>query len=185
MRMLVENLLKDTEEQMKKALAHSQQSLQRIRAGRATPDMLSHLRVDYYGTSTPLTQVSSITNPNAQSLHIKPWEKDLIPEIERAVQQSDLGLTPQNNGEAVILNIPPLSEERRKQVLKQAKQEAEQGRIRIRNLRKESNEALKKDETLSEDESKQASTQVQALTDKYIGQLDEHLAAKEKEIMQI
>ena len=170
---------------MEKAKTHIQQSLQRIRAGRATPDILDHIKVEYYGNATPLHQVASINSPDARSLHIKPWEKDLIPEIEKSIQKSDLGFQPQNNGDVIILSIPPLSEERRKEVIKQAKQEVEKGRVRIRSLRKDSNERVKKDTTLSEDEAKQATLQIQKLTDAYIVELDHLIRAKEKDILQV
>ena len=180
-----DKILKEAETSMEEVLSYGEQALKRIRAGRVSPDMVSQLRVDYYGSATPLMQIAAISNPDARSLQIKPWEKDLIPEIERAIQQSDLGVVPQNNGETVILNTPPLSEERRKQVLKQAKQEAEKCRVRVRNTRKEINEVLKKDSTLNEDETKQACEKVQKLTDKYIEKTNELLSAKEKEIMRI
>ncbi len=183
--MSTEVIFKQVETQMEQAVAHGLQTLQRLRAGRATPDMLSHLRIDYHGTPTLLPQVATIISPDARSLHIKPWEKAFIPEIENVIQQSDLGLTPQNNGETIILHIPPLSEERRKQVLKQAKQTAEKIRIRIRSVRKEGNESLKKDADLSEDQTKQAIEQVQHLTNKFIAQLDDILRVKEQEIMTI
>ncbi len=183
--MSADAILTTLKAEMEKAKAHIQQTLQRIRAGRATPELLAHIKVEYYDSSTPLSQVASITSPDARSLHIKPWEKDLIPKIEKAIQQSDLGFHPQNNGETIILPIPPLSEERRRTVIKQAKQEVEQGRIRIRALRKDSNERIKKDNTLSEDEARQANLQTQNLTDAYVSALDELMNTKEKEILQI
>ena len=183
--MSADHVLTTLKADMEKAKAHIQQSLHRIRAGRATPELVAHIRVEYYGSSTPLSQVASVTSPDARSIHIKPWEKDLISEIERAIQESDLGFHPQNNGEHVILSIPPLTEERRKQVIKQARQEVEQGRIRIRALRKDSNERIKKDETLNEDEAKLAALEVQKLTDAYISAIDELMSTKEKEILQI
>ena len=173
-----------SKDRMAKAIAYTQQALQRIRAGRATPDMLSHLKVDYYGTQSPLDQAASITAPDSRTLMIKPWDKALIPEVEKAIQQSDLGLSPHNDAENVIINIPPLSEERRKQLLKQARNEAEQGRVRIRGLRKEANEAIKQDEDLNEDESRNLNNQIQDLTNHSIQQLDALLASREKEIMQ-
>ena len=183
--MSVESSLGHLKAEMEKAKLYVQQALQRLRAGRARPEIVSHLKVEYYDNLTPLPQVASITTPDARSIHIKPWEKSLVAEIEKAIQQSDLGLRPQNNGETIILSIPPLTEERRKQIIKQAKQEIEQGRIHIRSIRKESNDSLKRDETLSEDDIKQATLRVQKLIDSYIGQLDQLLEEKEKEIMKI
>ena len=182
---MVDTYIKETEERMEKALLYAKQCMQRVRAGRASAEIVAHLRIDYYGVSTPLAQAASITVPDARSLHIKPWEKQLIEEIERAIRQSDLDIVPQNDSETIILNIPPLSEERRKQVLKQARNEIEQARIRIRGIRKDTNEHIKQDESLSEDAKRQANTSIQALTDRFIASLDELLLAKEKEIMQI
>jgi len=129
---------------MEKAIQHVHFTFGKIRAGKASPSMLDGLIIDYYGTSTPLNQVSSINTPDARSITIKPWDKTLIPEIEKCIKTSDLGLMPQNDGEIVRLNVPQLSEERRIQLVKQAKHEAEIGRVSIRNIRKETNEHLKK-----------------------------------------
>ena len=182
--MSAENIVRSTEERMKASLQHTERTLQRIRAGRAHPDMLSHIQVEYHSTQMPITQVASIVSTDARTLHIKPWEKALIAEIEKSIQQSDLDLTPQNNGESVIITLPPLSEERRIRVVKQVKEEIEQGRVRMRNLRKEANEQTKKLD-LSQDEQKSSTVRIQGLTDKYITLLDALLKHKEQEIMQV
>ena len=175
--MTSDSIIENVKKQMDKSLQHVQQALQRIRAGRTTPSMLSHLQVDYYGSLTPLPQVAAVTNPDPKTLHIKPWEKSLIPEIEKTIQKSDLDITPQNNGEIIILSIPTLSEERREKVLKQAKKEAEQGRITIRGIRKGNNEAAKKDLTISQDDRKQITESIQKLTSPahYCAQPDWHV----------
>lgn len=151
------------------------------------PNMLDGLLVDYYGNPTPISQVASINTPDARSLAIKPWEKNMVAAIERAIINSDLGLNPQNDGEIVRLNIPPLTEERRKELVKQSKHEAEHGRISVRNVRKDTNEHLKKllKEHVSEDAVKAAETSVQELTDEYIKKIEDLLAIKEEEIMTV
>jgi ribosome recycling factor len=168
---------------MDKTVTHTAHQLAKIRAGKAMPNMLDGIEVDYYGNPTPINQVASITTPDARSLAIKPWEKSMIPEIERAIINSDLGLNPQNDGELVRINIPPLTEERRKQLVKHAKSEAENGRISIRNIRKDTNDHLKKIENVSEDLIKDAEVEVQKLTDEHINKIEEVLSAKEKDIM--
>ena len=140
----IELYLEDANEHMQKALAHVGHELTKIRAGKANPSMLDGVHVDYYGTSTPLHQVSSLTTPDARTIFIKPWEKNMIQEIEKAIRDANLGLNPQNDGQQVIVNIPMLTEERRKQLVKQVGQECEHGRVSIRNIRKDTNEHLKK-----------------------------------------
>jgi ribosome recycling factor len=149
--------------------------------------MLDGILVEYYGNPTPLNQVSSINTPDARSIVIKPWEKKIIADIERAIINSDIGLNPQNDGELIRLNVPPLSEERRQQLVKQAKHEAEIGRVSIRNIRKDTNDHLKKllKEHVSEDDVKWAEDEVQKLTDDYITKIDEMLIKKEKDIMTV
>jgi ribosome recycling factor len=183
----IQMFLEEAEELMSKAVAHTSAEFLKIRAGKATPNMLDGIRVNYYGNITPLNQVSSITTPDARSIVIKPWEKSLIHEIEKAIMNSDLGLNPQNDGDIVRLNIPMLTEDRRKDLVKQAKHEAETGKISIRNIRKDTNESLKKllKEGAPEDEVKTAETKVQALTDKFVKKIDELLAAKEVDIMTV
>lgn len=179
--------LDHAKEMMDKAVAHTQSSLSKIRAGKAMPNMLDGIEVSYYGNLTPLSQVASVTTPDARSLVIKPWEKGMIPEIEKAIMNSDLGLNPQNDGDIVRLNIPPLTGERRALLVKQAKGEVESGKVSIRNVRKDVNESLRKllKEGASEDEVKSAEDTVQKLTDKHSAKLDELLALKEKDILTV
>lgn len=179
--------LEHAKEMMDKAVAHTQVTLSKIRAGKAMPNMLDGLEVSYYGNITPLSQVASVTTPDARSIVIKPWEKGLISEIEKAIMNSDLGLNPQNDGDIVRLNIPPLTGERRALLVKQAKGEVENGKISIRNVRKDVNESLRKllKEGVSEDEIKAAEDTVQKLTDKHSIRLDELFSVKEKDIMTV
>ncbi len=183
----IELYLEEAEELMEKAIHHVNFAFGKIRAGKASPGMLDGIMVEYYGNQTPLNQVSSINTPDARSIIIKPWEKNIIPEIEKAIINSDIGLNPQNDGEIIRLNVPPLSEERRLQLVKQAKHEAEQGRISVRNIRKDTNDHLRKliKEHVSEDAVKNAEIDVQKLTDKYIEKIEELLGNKEKDIMTV
>lgn len=179
--------LNEAKDLMNKAVKHFSSELTKIRAGKAMPNMLDGLMVDYYGTATPITQVASINTPDARTIIVKPWEKKLISEIEKAIINSDLGLNPQNDGEMIRLNIPPLTEERRKNLMKQVKNEAENGKISIRNIRKDSNETLRKllKEGASEDEVKRAEEQVQILTGQYSEAIDGLVGKKETEIMTV
>lgn len=179
--------LDEANELMNKAVAHVRHELVNIRAGKAMPSMLDNLMVEYYGSNTPINQVASITTPDARTLMIKPWEKNMIPEVEKAVRNSDLGLNPQNDGEQVIINIPQLTEERRQVLVKQVRHEGEQGKISIRNIRKDTNDSLKKlqKEGVSEDDVKRGEDKVQELTDQHTKQIDELMEKKEKEIMTV
>lgn len=179
--------LEETKELMQKAVDHTAAELLKIRAGKAMPNILDGLMVAYYGTPTPIQQVASITTPDARTLSIKPWERNLIGEIERSIINSDLGLAPQNNGEIIILTIPPMTEERRKMLVKNAKNECESGKISIRTVRKDTNDTLKKlqKDGASEDEVKRAEDTVQKLTDQYSSKIDELLTKKEHEIMTV
>ena len=172
---------------MDKSLQHLSHALTKVRAGRAMPSMLDGLMVDYYGNPTPINQVASINTPDAKTLMIKPWEKSVLAEIEKAIINSDLGLNPANDGELIRLNIPPLTEERRKDLVKQIRNEAEHGRISIRNVRKDANDSLKKllKEHVSEDEVHKAESTVQTMTDDYIQKIDDLVAKKEEEIMTV
>ncbi|WPP52534.1 ribosome recycling factor [Catalinimonas niigatensis] len=183
----IQMYLDETDDNMKKAVSHVAGEFKKIRAGKAQPNMLDGLLVDYYGNSTPINQVSSITTPDARTVLIKPWEKKMVNEIERAIINSDLGLNPQNDGEVIRLNIPPLTEERRKNLVKQAKNEAETGKISVRNIRKDANESIKKllKESTSEDDVKEGEDKVQELTNSYIAKIDSLFEEKEKEIMTI
>jgi len=186
--MIVKKIHTDTEERMKKAVEAIGKELASIRTGKATTSLLDGIRVDYYGTMTPLSQMANIAVPDARLLVIQPWEKKLIPEIVKAIQKSDLGLNPQSDPNVVRLPIPPLTEERRKDLVKLVKKVAEEGKVAIRNIRRDSNDALKKaekDKEISEDESRKAQERVQEITDEYIENIEEMLKKKEQEIMQI
>ncbi|MDX2303514.1 MAG: ribosome recycling factor [Microscillaceae bacterium] len=179
--------LSDAQESMEKAIQHTQKDLAKIRAGKALPSMLDGLLVSYYGVDTPLNQVSTVNTPDARTLLIKPFERSILAEIEKAIKNSDLGFNPQNDGEVIRINIPPLTEERRKQLLKQVKQEIENGKVSIRNVRKDTNNALKdlQKDGAPEDAVKKAEDEVQKYTDKATAKLDEIYAKKEAEIMTV
>ncbi|MBN3521674.1 ribosome recycling factor [Algoriphagus lutimaris] len=183
----IDLFLDEAKELMQKAVDHTASELLKIRAGKAMPNILDGIMVQYYGAPTPLSQVASINTPDARTLSIKPWEKNLIGEIEKAIINSDLGLAPQNNGEIVILTIPALTEERRINLVKQAKNECENGKISIRTVRKDTNDSLKKlqKDGASEDEIKRAEDVVQKLTDQYAAKIDELLVKKEADIMKV
>jgi ribosome recycling factor len=172
------------EELMKNSVAHLDKSFLNIRAGKATPMMLNSVSIDYFGTNTPINQVANINTPNSQTISVQPWDKSIIPEIEKAIITSNLGFNPMNNGESVIINVPPLTEDRRKDLVKQAKAEAENSKISIRTSRKEANSEIK-NLNLSEDEIKNAELDIQNLTNNYISLIDEKLQVKEKEIMTV
>lgn len=181
----IQFILDATKEAMGDALSHLQKRLLTIRAGKASPTMLQGIMVDYYGSPTPLSQVANVNTPDGRTISIQAWEKALIPEIEKAIMNSNLGFNPMNNGESVIINVPALTEERRRELVKQAKAESEEARIGVRNDRKSANNDLKKLEDASEDLIKNAEIDVQKLTDTYIKKIDEILAVKEKEIMTV
>jgi len=179
--------LSEGEESMAKALQHTSLELGRIRAGKATPAMLDSLRVDYYGTPTPISQVANVSAPDARTLFIKPWEKNIISEVVKAIKNSDLGLNPQSDAEGVRLNIPPMTQERRRDLVKQVKNETENGKVRIRSIRKDVNDSLRKllKEGAAEDAVKDAEAKVQKATDSYISKIDDLMSKKEAEIMTI
>ncbi len=181
----IDIILESAEDQMKTSLRHLEKELLKIRAGRANPSMLEGVQVEYYGSMTPLSQVSNLNTPDARTISVQPWEKSLIPEIEKAILNSNLGLNPQNNGEQIMINIPPLTEERRKSLVKQAREEAEEARIAIRNARREANDEVRKLEGIPEDMSKDAEGRVQGITDKHVKKVDEILERKEAEIMHV
>lgn len=180
-------ILEDTKERMDKSINFLVSELKKIRAGKASPTMLDGINVGYYGTQTPLVQVASITTPDPRTLYIRPWEKTIIQDIEKVILNSDLGLTPQNDGENIIINVPALTEERRLVLAKQIKAEGEKGKISIRSVRKESNEYLKKlsNEGISEDSVKDGEIEVQKITDQKIKKLEEIIKNKEEEIKTI
>ena len=181
----IEMYLEEAKDQMNKALHHVAHELTKIRAGKANASMLDGIMVSYYGVMSPLNQVSSMTTPDARTIFIKPWEKNLIQEIEKSILSANLGLNPQNDGQQVIINIPMLTEERRKQLVKQVGQECEHGKVSIRAVRKETNESLKKIKGAAEDDLKNAEETVQKLTDEFSGKVDGLMKKKEMEIMTV
>ena len=183
----IQMYLDEAREMMGKAITHLKNELVKIRAGKASPNMLDSVKVEYYGTPTPLNQTASVTTPDARTIFIKPWEKKIISDIERAIINSDLGLNPQNDGEQVIINIPMLTEERRLQLVKQARSEGENAKVSIRNIRKETNDGLKQlqKDGMAEDDIKRAEDKVQQLTDEHSKKIDEILEHKEKDIMTV
>jgi len=182
-----EFLLEHTEEKMSAAIAHLEKELIHIRAGKAAPAMLDGVMVEYYGSMTPLNQVSNISTPDARTIAIQPWEKGLIPVIEKAILGANLGFNPENNGEIIRINVPVLTEERRKSLVKQVSQEGETAKVSLRTARKEANDSLKKllKEGLSEDMEKIGEVEVQKLTDEFGKKVDDLVKAKEKDIMTI
>lgn len=180
----IEFIIDSAKEGMEKAIAHLKKQLANIRAGKASPAMLGSVMVEYYGALTPLNQVANVNTPDARTISIQPFEKKLIGDIEKGIMQANLGFNPMNNGENVIINVPPLTEERRKQLSKQAKAEAEDAKVGVRNDRKTANNELKKLD-ISEDLLKASEEEVQELTDTHIAQIDRILETKEKEIMTV
>lgn len=180
-------LYASVEQLMDKAVSFLDDALAHIRAGKASVRILDPIRVDYYGTQTPLSGVATITTPDARTIAIQPWEKKLLGEIERAIINSNIGLAPNNNGETIRLNIPPLTEERRRDLVKQCKGEVENAKVSIRNARRDAIDTLKKQikEGMPEDAEKDAENEIQKLHDKFLKKLDDIYALKEKEIMTI
>lgn len=186
--MPVKEMYSGQEDKMKKTLESLKRELGSIRTGRATPALLDRVQVDYYGNLTPVNQVANISIPDPRSLLIQPWEASLIPEIERAIMKSDLGLNPNSDGATIRLNLPQLTQERRAEFVKVANKKTEEARIAIRNIRREANDLLKKLEkaaSLAEDDVKKTQDDIQKMTDRYIKDADHMLAVKEKEIMEV
>lgn len=183
----VSTQLKLAEESMKASIDYLDDTLAHIRAGKANPKLLDNIKVDYYGTLSPLNNVATVTTPDAKTISVQPWEKGLLPEIEKAIINSDLGITPMNNGEVIRIAIPPLTEERRKQLVKQARNEGEEAKISIRNARRDAIDQVKKmvKDGLPEDAGKDAENEAQKLHDRYIKQVENLLEEKEKEIMTV
>ena len=183
----VTNLLNDTRAQMGKALEHFEFELSKIRTGRASSGMLDGIEVNAYGVMTPLYQVGNISTPDARSITIQPWDASVMQEIEKAILKANIGITPQNDGKLIRLNIPAMTEERRKELVKNTKNEAEKCRISIRTIRKDSNEKVKKflKDGLTEDAAKKAETDIQNITNDYSAKIEKHLEVKEKEIMTV
>jgi len=180
----VKFILEATKESMDGAILHLEKALVKIRAGRANPSMLSSVMVEYYGSQTPLSQVSNVNTPDARTLSVQPWEKSMLTEIETAITNANLGFNPMNNGEMVIINVPPLTEERRIQLVKQAKSEAEEAKISIRSARQEANKEIK-NLGISEDLEKNAEIDIQEMTNTYTEKIDSILHVKEAEIMKV
>jgi ribosome recycling factor len=184
----LELLLDDAESSMKKAISHLESELVKIRAGKANPNMLDGITVDYYGAPTPINQVANVSVLDARTISIQPWEKKMLQGIERAIMAANIGITPQNDGNQIRLFMPPLTEERRRELFRRASGEGEQSKVAIRSIRRETIEEIKKlqkDGDLSEDAGKDAENSVQELTDRFIALVDKHLAAKEKEMTTI
>lgn len=185
--MEVKDYLNPAEEKMEMAVAYLDESLAHIRAGKANPKILDAVRVDYYGSASPISNVANISVPDARTIVITPWEKSMFKEIEKAIINSDLGIMPENNGEVIRISIPPLTQERRVALVKQSKGEAENAKVSVRNARREAIDGLKKavKQGMPEDVEKDAEATVQKLHDKYLKKIDELFAAKEKEIMTV
>ncbi|WP_424493043.1 ribosome recycling factor [Salinimicrobium sp. GXAS 041] len=177
-------IIDSAKEAMDNAIVHLEKQLLNIRAGKASPSMLGSVRVDYYGSQTPLNQVANVNTPDARTLSIQPFEKSTIPAIVKGVMQANLGFNPMNNGDSVIISVPPLTEERRRELAKQAKAEAEDAKIGVRNDRRNANQEIKNLD-LSEDVQKDAEAEIQTLTDAHIEKIEKILAVKEKEIMTV
>ncbi len=175
-------------EKMEKAIAAMRKELASFRTGRATPALLDRVMVEYYGTQMPVNQMANISAPEPRLLVIQPWDKSALGEIEKAIQKSDLGLVPSNDGNVIRINIPPMTEERRTELVKLVKRTGEDAKVAIRNVRRDANEELKKKEKngeMSEDESRRAQEEIQKVTDQYIREVDNIIAAKEKEVMEV
>ena len=186
--MTAETALKDAEHKMKKALEISHEEFSTVRTGRATPAVLNRITVDYYGTQTPMNQLGSFSVPEPRTLVIQPFDKGAMAAMEKAIMQSDLGLTPSNDGNVIRLSFPPLTEERRKELIKVVHQRAEEGRVAVRNVRrhiKEELERMQKASEISEDELNRSEKELQKLTDRYVAEIDDMVGHKEKELMEV
>ena len=182
---MMDNVLNETENRMKKAIETMEKRFTNVRAGRANPAILDGVTVNYYGTATPLKSLATISIPEARQLMIKPFDRSCLNDIEKGIYEANIGLTPNNNGECIILNIPALTEETRKEYVKQVKQIAEEGKINLRNIRQDSNNDIKKDEDLTEDEKDNLMDDVQDLINKYNKVIDEKEKEKEKELLTV
>ncbi len=183
----IDMILDDAADNMKKAIKHLEVELSRIRAGKANPQILDGIQVDYYGSMTPLNQVANVSTPDSRTISVQPWEKPMLATIEKAIIASNIGLNPQNDGEIIRLYLPPLTEERRKDLVKRVNAEGENTKVSVRSIRRDAIESIKKEQKdgLSEDAAKDAEGSVQELTDKYIALVDQHCKDKDKEIMTI
>ncbi len=181
----IEFILDSTKEQMNGAIKHLELAFSKIRAGRANPQMLDNVSFDYYGVHTPLSQASNINTPDAKTISIQPWDKSMLEIIEKAIIDANLGFNPVNNGDMIIINVPPLTEERRVQLVKQAKSESENAKVSIRNARRDSNDELKKLDGISEDVLKDAEIEVQNITNSFTSKIDGFFKKKEEEILKV
>jgi ribosome recycling factor len=186
--MTQDEIKKDADTRMAKSVEALRAELARLRTGRASVALLEHIKVDYYGNATPLNQVAGVNVSDARTLSVSPWEKSLVPEVEKAIRDADLGLNPVTAGDVIRVPLPPLTEERRKEMTKVVRSEGENGRVAIRNIRRDANNHLKellKNKELAEDEEKKAQEEVQKLTDQHIAEVDKLVAEKEKDLMEI
>jgi ribosome recycling factor len=181
----IDMAIDEAKSSMTKTLQHLDVELQKIRAGKATPSMLDSVKVDYYGSPTPLSQVANVNTLDARTITVQPWEKSMLEEICKGIINSNLGLNPQNNGESILINVPVLTEERRRDLVKKAKAEGEHAKIGIRNARKEANDFIKKLDGISEDLIKDGEDQIQKLTDSFSAKVDDLIVKKEKDIMTV
>ena len=185
---MIDEIQKDAEDRMKKSVESTKDAMSRIRTGRATPALLEHLTVDYYGTATPVTQVATVAVADARTLTVQPWEKNMLSVIERAILESDLGLNPVTAGETMRIPLPPMTEDRRVSMVKVVKSEGEDGKIAIRNIRRDAIQSVRellKEKEITQDEEKQSEGDLQKLTDKYVAMVDQVVAEKEKEVMEV
>ena len=185
---MIDDIKQDAATRMKKSLDSLRQELAKLRTGRAHPSLLEHIHVDYYGSEVPLNQVASVNASDARTLAVQPWEQKMVPVIEKAIITSDLGLNPVTAGSVIRIPMPPLTEERRRDLVKVVRHEGENARVAVRNIRRDANHHLKqllKDKDITEDQERQAEGEIQKLTDKYVGQIDEMLQHKENELMEI
>ncbi|MEK3882171.1 ribosome recycling factor [Paenibacillus sp. PL2-23] len=182
-----QTIKKNAEERMEKAIGALKRDLSTLRAGKASPALLDRVQVEYYGALTPLNQLANINTPDSRTLMIQPWDKSSVAAIEKAIMKSDLGLTPSNDGSAIRISVPPLTEERRTELVKASKKFGEEAKVAIRNIRRDANDDVKKLEKtdISEDESRRHQEDIQKTTDKFIAEVDKVLSAKEKEIMEV
>ncbi|WP_346882574.1 ribosome recycling factor [uncultured Algibacter sp.] len=181
----IQFILDSTKEAMDNAIKHLEKQFVNIRAGKASPSMLGSVMVDYYGSQTPLSQVANVNTPDGRTITVQPWEKNMLQEIERGIAYSNLGFNPMNNGDTIIINVPPLTEERRRDLAKQAKAEVEDAKVSIRAARKDANNDIKKNEDVSEDLKANAEIDVQQMTDMHVKKADDLFIVKEKEIMTV
>lgn len=184
----MDSVLADAKDRMNKALASLEKEFSHLRTGRASTALLDGIKVDYYGTPTPIDQIASVSTPDSRTITIQPWDRGAFGLVEKAIMKSDLGLTPVNDGKVIRIGLPPLTEDRRKELVKVAKKYAEEAKVACRNVRRDSNDTLKKkqkDKSLSEDDARKGEAEVQKLTDSFVAKVDQSLTKKEKEIMEI